>query len=172
MVVVVGVDSPTLDAELFEGEGTVDEGNNMVGSSSLLMVGEVRLCETGRLAVSAMTVKTDEKAGCPEKLSPLGSEAPVRARSEKGTAPTADRPGSGRGAAGTESPTRDEEPEASSVDLSSAAKAHRTISESIPADRSHFTGILTAPSRHLVLTHPLSASPGEHPPPRPARPLG
>lgn len=107
------VNSPTLDAELLEGGETVDEGNKMVGSSSLVMVGEVRLCATGRLAVSAMTVKTDEKAGCPEKLSPLDSEAPPKVRSEKGTAPTADRPDSGRRAAVPGSPTRDEEPEAS-----------------------------------------------------------
>lgn len=113
VVVAVVVDSPTLDAELLEGEETVDEGNNMVGSSSLVMVGEVRLCQTGRLAVSAMTVKTDEKAGCPEKLSPLNSEAALIVRSEKGTAPTADRPATGRGAAGTESAPKDEEPEAS-----------------------------------------------------------
>lgn len=105
------VKSATADAELLEGEETVDEGKNMVGSSSLVMVGEVRLCATGRLAVSAMTVKTEEKAGCPEKLSPLDSEAPLKVRSEKGTAPIADKPASGRGAA--ESPKRDEEPEAS-----------------------------------------------------------
>lgn len=88
------VKSPIL-AELLEGGETVDEGNTTMGSSSLVMAGEVRLCTAGRLTVSAMTVKTDEKAGCPEKLSPLDTEAAPKVRSEKGTAPAADRPASG-----------------------------------------------------------------------------
>lgn len=60
-----------------------------------------------------MTVKTEEKAGCPNKPSPSGS--PSEWTTEKGTASATDRSGNGcTGAAvGAGSLCKDEEPEAS-----------------------------------------------------------
>lgn len=87
------------------------EGHWVVWGSSPVTVGEVLLC----WPVPAMTVRTEEKAGCPDKASPSDSESPSEWTSEKGTSSATDRSANGRaGAAGTAGPLgRDEEPEAS-----------------------------------------------------------
>lgn len=93
------------------------EGHSVVWVSSLVIVGEVLLWSRliGCLTVPAMTVKTEEKAGCPDKPSPSDSASPSEWTTEKGTSSATDRSANGwTGAAVTAgSLCKDEEPEAS-----------------------------------------------------------
>lgn len=75
----------------------VREGHWVVWVSSLVMVGEVLLSSrlSGCLRVPAMAVKTEEKAGCPDKPSPSDSESPSEWTAEKGTSSATDRSASG-----------------------------------------------------------------------------
>lgn len=62
-----------------------------------------------------MTVKTEEKAGCPDKPPPSDSESPSEWTTEKGTSSATDRSANGRAGAAVTAGSlgSDEEPEAS-----------------------------------------------------------
>ncbi|KAI4830394.1 hypothetical protein KUCAC02_002025 [Chaenocephalus aceratus] len=106
-----GIISPADDdeKEIFEPWLELCEGHWVVSLSSLVMVGEVILCSrlSGFLTVPAITVKTEEKAGCPDKPSP--SESPSEWTTEKGKSAN----GWAGAAVTAESPGKDEKPEAS-----------------------------------------------------------
>lgn len=110
---------PTSDNEDNDSEPWLElcEGHWVVWVSSPVTVGEIWLWSrlTGCLTVPAMTVKTEEKAGCPDKPSPLDSESPSEWTAEKGTSSATDRWVNGwtRAAVAAGSLGRDEEPEAS-----------------------------------------------------------